>query len=220
MATKEIELAYLCRVTEPKGYEQANATEIHEQWEFRLPPGENGERRGRVRVRKTTQNGETQYAETIKPPISEGNHGDHEETIAITETYFETWKHVFGVTGQAKIRYSYLSQTLKVTVNGQPLTLPPVTFEVDVFLNAAGQRSQFVKVDIEVQDVIAYLETHHPGIKASQFKIDFSQLPLGITDVIDMGSQDAKDQEAVSHFFDTFKLTLSRPEAPQTPTER
>ena len=213
MATKEIELAYLCRVTQPKGYEQANASEIHEQWEFRLPPGENGERRGRVRVRKTTQNGETTYTETIKPPISENGHGDHEVTIAISEEYFETWKHVFGVTGQAKIRYSYLSKDLQVQVEGQALKLPPVTFEVDVFLNAAGQRSQFVKVDIELQAVISHLEQHYPSVKASQFKIDFSNLPLGITDVIDMGSDEAKDREAISHFFDTFKLTLTAPGA-------
>lgn len=208
MAEKEIELCFFAEVTKKEGYDQAQAVEQHDQYEFRLPPGQEGQRRGRVRVRKTVKNGEVRYQETIKTPIDPTSTlGDSEETIDITEAYYNTWLKTFATKGQRKTRYTYLANSVKMTVNGNQIELPKLVFEVDRFYNTQGQKSQWVKIDVEVQDIIAVLKANHEDIKHAQFAIDFGCLPLGITKFIDAATKDANERAGIENFFDVFSVT-------------
>ena len=209
--TKETELCYFCEVGDKTGFDQAQAVEQHVQYEYRLPLSDEGARRGRVRVRKTTKSGEDFFTETLKTPIDPTQSlGDIEDTVAITEAYFENWKKTFLVDGQAKTRYTFIGKETKLTVDDQEVILPSLKFEVDVFLNPQGGRSQFAKVDIELQDIIAYIKDQHKDIKTVKIKIDFSSLPLKIGRVIDAATQDTEERAAISNFFKVFSLPQGR----------
>lgn len=209
--TKETELCYFCEIKDKSGFEQAQAVEQHVQYEYRLPIGEDNLRRGRVRVRKTTKNGEDSFAETLKTPIDPAQSvGDIEDTVEITEAYYENWIKTFLVRGQAKTRYTFIGKETKLIIDEQDVILPSLKFEVDILMNEQGQRSTFAKIDIELQDIVAYLKEHHKEIKTAKVKIDFSSLPLGIGRVIDASTQDEEERAAISNFFKVFSIPPGR----------
>ena len=205
--SKEIELAFFCEVTEPAGYAEAIAVEDHLQYEYRPPADENGNRRGRVRIRMTKKNGIVSYTQTIKTPIDKDSKlGDHEETIEISESFFETWRKAFCSSGQKKIRYVYLAEQVVLKVDQNSITMPKVKFQVDRFYNAEGKMSQWVKVDIEIQDIVDYLKDGEADIKNAKFDIDFSNLPLGIKRVVSMVTEDPDERAGIDNFFRVFSV--------------
>lgn len=207
--SKEIELAYLVELIDSTKLNQANTTDHHLQYEYKLPPLENGERRGRVRIRKTTSpDGKVIFQETIKLPIDPtSNLGDVESTVEIDEAYFNAWCRLYKVNGQSKQRYNFILTDVELNVNGQVIKVPTFKFEIDIFFNTEGKRSKFAKIDIEVQSILDYLKESHPEIKAAQFRIDFnSALPVEIGEVISMGSEAAEDREKVKAFFEHWSV--------------
>lgn len=203
----EIELCYFCEITNRDGLDQAASIEHHEQWEFRAPQVEGGRQMGRERVRKTTNNDQVKYDLTTKAPhSSENSIGDHEEKIEITEEFFKNWKRAFGVTGQYKTRYTFISNEAWVKYNYLEIRIKDLVFEVDIFTNKDGKRSIFAKVDVEIQDVIQYIKQKFPEVDAAKFVIDFSKLPLGIGKIIPAKSKDPAEQALVKEFFEFFAV--------------
>lgn len=202
----EIELCFFCEIRNKDGLEQANAVEQHEQWEFKAPNDANGRCRGRERVRKTTMNDITKYDLTTKAPKPGRQRGDYETPIEITEAFFENWKRAFAVAGQYKTRYTFVTSEVKITSDGNECIVPELKFEVDIFLDKAGKRSKFAKVDIEIQDVLEHIKKHHPEIDAAKFVIDFTKLPLDIGIIIPAESDDPANQAQVKEFFEYFAI--------------
>lgn len=203
----EIELCYFCEITNRDGLDQAASIEHHEQWEFRAPQAEGGRKMGRERIRKTTKNDQTKYDLTTKAPqSSENSIGDHEETIDITDKFFDNWKRAFGVTGQYKTRYTFVSNQVKITYDGYEHIHPEIVFEVDIFTNKDGKRSIFAKVDVEIQDLLQIIKQKFPDVDAAKFVIDFSKLPLGIGKIIPAKSDDPAEQALVKEFFEFFAV--------------
>lgn len=204
----EIELCYFCEIRDHSGLEKALSTEQHEQYEYRLPPTEDGQRRGRMRVRKTTKNGEVSYVQTIKTPANpESKLGDMEQDVDITEAFFNTWKSTFLCSGQHKIRYNFSANDVTLKVNGNAIKLPKIDLEVDIFLNQAGKRSKWGKIDVEVQDILKLLKESYTDITHAKFEIDFSDvLPLDIGQVVSAVTEDAEERAAIDNFFKLFEI--------------
>jgi hypothetical protein len=207
MAEREVELCFFCEVTDNSGYDQALATEQHTQFEFRPPPTEDGKRRGRVRVRKTVKNGQTAYTQTIKTPVNpDSKLGEVEETVDITESFFNTWVTAFASPGQVKDRYIFMSEKATLKINGNAVELAKVKYEVDRFYNQAGKKSQWVKIDIEIQDLIEYLKQNYEDVKNVKFDLDLSNLPLGIKRMVSAVTDDPEERAGIENFFKTFSV--------------
>lgn len=207
--TSEIELAFYARVTKPEGFQQAVDTEDHEQWEYKLPPNEDGTPRGKVRVRATTKNDVTEYVETIKEPNSGSGAvaGNDEHSTIISESYFRAWKRTFGQKGTRKTRYVYISKDVELEIDGQVVKLPEVKYEVDVLFNKAHQRSLWCKIDIEIDNLLAFLEEHHSELGKFDISVKLSSLPFGPEDAFSAVAADEAHQEAIKKFWDSFSFT-------------
>lgn len=207
MPEKEIELCFYAEVKNPAGLEKANAVEQHEQYEYRLPPDEAGERRGRIRVRRTDKNGETTFVETIKVPHDPAKLiGDDENNVDITEPYFKAWRHVYRASGHKKIRHTFAVTNVEMEYQGNTVKLPPLTFEVDIFIAPDGHRSKWAKIDIEVQDVVKMLKECYETVDAAQFHINFSCLPLDIGQVVSAVTTNVEERAAIENFYKVYSI--------------
>lgn len=202
----EKELCFYCEIKNPQGLGEAQAVETHEQYEYRLPPLEDGTKRGRVRVRKTDKNGEVSYTETIKLPIDQTGLGDVEAHAEITEQYFKAWKILYKPKGHHKVRYTFISNKVNLKLNGELLTIPSVKLEFDIFINSQGKRSKWAKVDIEVQEIIKHLKESYPEFDTAKFEIDFSSFPMEIGRVVSAVTEDEEEKAAIEHFYKTYAI--------------
>ena len=201
----EVELCFYAEIRDPSGLEKANAVEQHEQYQYQLPPDEAGGRRGRIRIRRTDKNNETSFTETIKTPHSPDSLlGDEENTVDITESFFKTWRHTYRADGFKKIRHTYAVTEVEMEYQGNTIKLPPLKFEVDIFVAPDGHKSKWAKIDIEVQDVIKMLKESYETVDAAQFHIKFSCLPLDIGQVVSAVTTNAEERAAIENFYKVY----------------
>lgn len=182
----EVELCFYGEITNPKGLAEATSTELQEQYEFRLPPTEDGKKRGRQRVRKTTIDNQARYVQTLKVPMPEEEgkiQGETEYDTEIGEDFWKAWRQTYCCPGVMKQRYVFLSQKVELQYKGQTFELPEVKFEIDVFINKEGQRSKWCKIDIEIQHLQEFIEQHAPRVKKFTSNISFAKLPIGLENV-------------------------------------
>lgn len=194
---QEIELAYLAKVTQPDGFKQAAAVEGHLQFELR------GEK-GRCRVRRTTKHGNHVYTMTAKVKATTG---DKETTIQIEKPFFDAFAMAAG-NGQKKVRHTYPSNKVTLTIPGQaPVILPNIVFEVDRFYNNQGKPGKFVKIDVEVQSIVQYIKDNNLDIKQLKILVDFSSLNLGIMEYFEM--EDPDHAASKKAFLDAFRVDFA-----------
>ena len=192
---KEIERAYLAKVTNTAGYDKASTTEEHEQYSIKAPIG-------KVRVRKTTKNGESVYTMTVK--TKDGASGNIETPMQIEPTFFAAFATAAGH-GEKKTRFTFPSQKVTLTYAGKTTELPGIIFEVDRYVRTDGHTGQFVKIDVELQSVVKYIKDNGMDIDKVGIKVDFTNLPLGITSYWDLESTSHRAQ--TDAFFKHFAIT-------------
>lgn len=197
----ETEITIYAKIGDYSGLEQATSQEIHAQYEYRLP-----ENQGRQRVRATTVDGTTLYTQTIKKPVI-GDHPAHineETTTEISEEYYQAWLDLFRVKGVNKVRYTFVSKTVKLKNASGETSMPPVKFEVDVFFDEQGNKSKWCKIDIELDKLFEYLGDQHPTIDKVNSTIKISDLPFKPEHAF-LGSSDSPEhQAAIKNFWDKF----------------
>lgn len=206
MATSEIELCFYAKVTHPEGYKEAADIEEHEQWEFKPAAKSDGSSRGKMRVRKTTRNGASRFEQTIKLPSGDGGvaTGMVEFDTVIEEEVFEAWKKAFGEKGYIKTRYVFISKNVELEYDGRTIKLPEIKYEIDAFYNQDGKRGKWVKIDIEIDHLLDYLEDQHPDLGKFGLSVKLSSLPLGLEDAISAVTEDETERSAINKFWDTF----------------
>lgn len=194
----EQELCFYAEVTQPEGYKEALSLEQHEQWEYRIPDSKN-----RTRVRKTICDSIVEYTMTIKEK-REG-FGDTESTSQINQALFESFIRSMATSGCNKIRYTYLAKKVKASCRGESFE-GSLTYEIDVFLDKAGNRSKFVKIDVEVQDILTQAKARWPDATKYDFDIRFENLPLGITTVFSAVDEREEVKSQIAQFWEKFNL--------------
>ena len=200
----ETELCFYARIGDVEGFDQAIDTEHHEQWEHKVKLGE--DYRGKTRIRRTEREGHVKFEETIKLPVeSEAvTQGSHEYTISNTEEYFGAWKALFGDKGYKKTRYVFLSKEVMLDHQEESIKLPDIKYEVDVFFDKEGQRAKWCKIDIEIDDILAYLAEHHPEIEKFDTTVWLSKLPFKPEDAFSAVTDDEEQKEAIKAFWERF----------------
>lgn len=213
--TAETELCFYARITDKTGFEKAADKESHEQWEYLIPPREDGTLRGKIRIRATGRGSEVAYTETIKtPPKALGAVGGRQEhTVVIDKAYFDYWKEAFGTVGVFKNRFVFLSKDVTLDLKGEKIILPEVKFEVDVLLTPQGEHSKWCKIDVELDAVLAYLADKHADLAAFDLTVSLSSIPLGLEDAFSAEDMDEEHTTAVKNFWTKFSHPLT-PEAP------
>lgn len=205
----ETELCFYARIGDAEALENAIDIEHHEQWEYKVVvenDDNNEEYRGKVRIRRTERDGQVKFEETIKLPVeSEAvTQGNHEYTVSITEEYFDAWKKLFGDKGYKKTRYVFLSKEVMLDHHEEEIKLPDIKYEVDVFFDQEGQRAKWCKIDIEIDDILAYLKEHHPEIEKFDTTVWLSKLPFKPENAFSAVTDDDEQKEAIKAFWDRF----------------
>jgi hypothetical protein len=201
--SKETEVAVYARITDMAGLEKATSSEQHVQLESKFQNGT------KFRMRKVTKpDGSVKFIATMK--IREEGGGpvptDTEHSVDVTEDFFEAFKH--GANKMlVKTRYNFSSQDVSLNVGEgddvQKITLPNVTYEVDVYTNPQGGVAEWCKIDVELDAIIAFIEKNHPEIKDTRLNISVSHLPFKPVQPILNDTQDPEKKALLGQIWDT-----------------
>ena len=152
-----------------------------EQWEINVARTTENSAGGRIRVRKETIDGKTTITQTIKTTIALND--SIEATIPITEDLFTQVKQM-STGGMIKERVTLSIDSQKVNN----------IIEVDLFPIVEGGYHQWVKVDIELNDMNVGIPT----------------LPFNYLEILESGidSNDKKIQNLFNNYFITKNMFL------------
>lgn len=194
VTSTETEYVFYAKLADPSILEKASRIEAHEQWSFKVPKTDKNAAEGRMRIRKTVVDGREEYVLTMKTELKDpgalntqtnsstpmASQSMREVGLEASNDAFEMFKRMSDQ-GMIKTRYN-------LPVEGTDLV-----FEVDRFVLANGEYSQWVKVDLEVKGKITELP----------------KLPDGFTDVIynQKDQQTDEEKELVWRLYEEVFLT-------------
>lgn len=201
--SQETEVEIYGRITNRAGLDQAVSHELQEQSQYEIPTRDGSKRK--VRVRMSVRGGDVRYEETIKTkkPGQGGSIACTEVTTQISKDYYEAWKQTYGAPVVSKMRYVFMAMDVTATVDGREEKLPDLKYEVDVLIGKDGKQSSFCKIDVEIDETLAYLKQHFPGYELGDLKVVVTRLPLGLEDVFMPDSDE--NRKAVREFFSAFE---------------
>ena len=175
----ETEVAIYAKMTNQEGLKEASHVEHHEQLEG---PSVDG---GRFRCRKTTTGEDVKYVLTMKvknPGDGIGGiQGSLEYDLEIDEAFYTAFKNL-ATKRLDKTRYIFHGEGTTLdkesSSDQEDVVLPPVKYEVDVFRKEDGTESEWVKIDVELDDVIAKLQEAGEDADETKLRIKVSHLPM------------------------------------------
>ena len=166
LTRREKEIVYYVKVQNPDELFKSFTKEEQEQWEIKVPRTVDNAAGGRIRVRKAKIGNELKYILTSKTFIDKN---DHDETeLLTTESMLNQFRQM-SESGMIKHRCE-----LKIEGDGLNNII-----DVDLFLTPEGHYNQWIKVDVEIQDLNSplpklpfdYLEILEDGIEANEKRI-------------------------------------------------
>lgn len=175
VAEQEIEYEFYGRIEDiNKIISLATQTEYQEQYELK-------KERGKIRVRMSRVGDVTVYTMTSKT-WTPGKAGEAEVEVEVSEDMFAHFRHIAD-SGMIKTRYSIPAGSQRLSGGD----IEKLTWEYDVFQDRDGKRSEWVKVDLEVKEVLATLP----------------ELPVALSDVIknQKGSRTPKEIRTLDRLF-------------------
>ena len=197
----ETEITIYCLITNPQALEGLDREE-HVQLEARFevpeivtpqePAPDNptesnpadteltSQYKGKCRVRRTEVKGQVRYECTLKVlnPGKEGLLSNIEETIPCTDTFMESFRKI-AKSQWVKTRYHYHpDQIVLDTSQGEIILDLPLVYEIDVFTKTNGEKSNWVKIDLEVDELYRKLDEDYPDMDLGQINLKLSSLPI------------------------------------------
>lgn len=207
---KETEYVVYAKIGNPEGLKSAVSKEHHLQIEAALKSG------AKTRVRATTKNNETKYEYTlkIKTKNEEGNEFNKEYNLEVDQTFMLAYKEAADKYVD-KIRYKFTSESviMKAVIDGNltELSIPNVEYEVDVYKNKEGKYSEWCKIDIEVDNILNFINSHHKNISDIKLVIKISHLPFEPRDAILVANATDEQHKFLSNLWDTeFNIFLNK----------
>lgn len=205
----ENEITIFAKIGNIEGLKSATRHEDQIQIEARLG-AEN-----HCRVRRTDKNGEVGYMYTFKlrndssgAPVA----SKHEFNLAVDEDFFNGFKQAADKE-QNKTRYIFecekITLAYKENDEDKVLDIPNVIYEVDVFKKADGSIAEWCKIDIEIDQIMQYLEHNHPELKDIKMTVKITHLPFEPTDpFICSGPEDANHARVAELYEHHFCIDL------------
>lgn len=209
----ETEMYFMAKLTDFSGLEEAEVIEMHVQVEARFTTGN----KSRVRKVSSVKGGPAEAGDrfifTIKSPNTEDDTQAAKSSIETNLEVDQTFFDAFGkVANQAftKKRYYFTDRTSKVV--SADVVLPPICYEIDVFLDKDENPIEWVKIDIELDDLKKALEDKGIAFNQVKQRIDFSALPFGISEVIPMINPTPEQRSFVDSLYKDRIVTILNPE--------
>lgn len=181
----ETEVVVYSKISEPARLAECNSKEDHVQLETNFANGT------RCRVRKTTKDGKSEYVFTFKVAVQQTNGTDFvanmEHSAVVDEEFFEAFKSVANRM-LVKTRYNFTSEKVSLKLKSgdedSVIVIPNIEYEVDVYTKADGTISEWCKIDVEIDNVISYINANHKQVEQLNLAIKVSQLPFAPKDNI------------------------------------
>lgn len=176
----ETEITIYAMITDPEGLKQATQAESILQAESQL--GKDGKCRTRIRSTKIAED-DPEYTQTVKIPLDRhvGVSSVDEHTTPVTEGYFNGCLAAMD-TVHEKTRYHFGTMAISLIIgdeeHSRSIEIPSVKYEVDVYPNEDGSINEWCKIDVEVDDILTYMEQNHPDIQSVKFTVGISGLPF------------------------------------------
>lgn len=200
---KETEVAIYARIGDPNGLTQAANSEEHEQVEGFFKKG------SKCRVRKITKNNTDTYVFTIKVKDQENNSAASavdEYNAEVDKAFFDGFKLAGGEKFVLKTRYVFNSENVELTFEQegekQNIVIPNILYEIDVYKKPDGNVSEWCKIDVEVDNILAYLDKEHPNIKNVKLNIKINHLPFKPEKAILASTQDEEQKAFLGNLWD------------------
>lgn len=202
---KETELCFWAELTDRSGLSQAVSQEIQDQYSYKIK-SEDGSQNSMIRVRATDVGGTITYEETLKNKTKTESalFANEETNQPITKEYFEAWIRCFDAPGCHKVRYTFVSQKVLLKNDEEEIELPEVKYEVDVFISKEGKYSNYCKVDIEIDNLLAYLAENHKDISKFDVSVSLSSLPIGLKNWFSAVTDNEEQRAGIDAFWKKF----------------
>ena len=196
----ETEVAVYAKMTNASGLSEATHVEHHEQLDG---PSVDG---GRFRCRKTTVGDSVTYVLTMKVKSKEkawgGVNASTEFNLDVDEQFYNAFKFL-SKKRLNKTRYVFHGkETLVSDAESNDTPLPPVKYEVDVFHKEDGTQSQWVKIDVELDDLITKLKESGRSVDGTTLTLKVSHLPIKPVGGFTNESATPEQKELLSNLWD------------------
>jgi len=193
----EKEIIIYAKIGDPSGFRMADATEEHFQVENLLANG------SKLRARKTTKSGVDQYKLTLKQKVKGPTSAiaeNNEFSMDITPEFFAAFREASSKFIR-KTRFIFNSKSVKVKLTGHNRTteveLPSVIYEVDVFHVDHKNKCLWCKIEVEVQNLDAFIRQNYPDLIDVTTSIKVSHLPFKPEDGFVMSDDATEEQVAL-----------------------
>lgn len=181
----ETEIVIYSKVSQPARLDECQSKEDHVQLETTFANGI------RCRVRKITKEGKSEFLFTFKVPTKQTNgtefEANVEHTVSVDEAFFNGFMSV-ATRKLVKTRYNFastnVSLTLKVGEEDKTIVIPNIEYEVDIYTKEDGSVSEWCKIDVEIDNIVNYIQANHKEVGEMNLNIKVSQLPFAPTDSI------------------------------------
>ena len=175
----ETEIVVYSKVSEPVRLEECKSKEQHIQLETSF---ENGTR---CRVRKVTKESKTEFLFTFKVPTKVDNgtglDANTEYTVEVDEDFYKGFELVAN-RKLVKTRYNFSSQNVAMTLKSgeedKEIIIPNIEYEVDIYTKEDGTVSEWCKIDVEIDNIINYIQSNHKEISDLKLNVKVSHLPF------------------------------------------
>lgn len=209
----ETEMTIYARMDDLSELESAaTSIEDHIQLECTLITG------SRQRVRKVTPIsgdgvGSIRYEFTtkLKLPDEGGIPSSLESTVDCDEEFYKSYSDM-AARGIVKRRYSIVGGTPKITGVPENIVLPAIRYEVDVFTIPSNpkEKSKWIKMDIELQDIIKALKEQGISLEGVKQKFNLQNLAFTMQDMFSPASMNEEQKALLDKLWKTeFAMELN-----------
>lgn len=197
----ERESTIYARITNPAGLWQAAEVLHQEQAQIKAP-------NGNIRVRMERKEGSSAWEYTLTTkhftPTANGVKDAEEDTKVIDAKTYQMFKSVCKEY-MRKTRFVFMVEKLVIEKPGlrAEIELKDIKYEVDVFYTESGEPSEYIKIDIELQNIKPQLDAAGIELKDLNLTARIGKLPFGpVAAFIDDGAS-GKKRELISTIYAT-----------------
>lgn len=201
---QETELSLYAHLSDPASLNEADHIEDHIQLESKLISG------ARIRVRKITpvkggpEGGTVRYVMAIKTPSEPvgGVASVIETPVDVTPEFYQAFAAV-AHRAIVKRRYTFMGSVPRIT-GAENVALPAVKYEVDQFaIPSTGKRSEWIKLDIELDDVIKALTDAGIDLAGIRQRFDLTKLPFSTSSMFTAATATPEQKATLGRLWET-----------------
>jgi hypothetical protein len=202
----ETEIAIYAKIGNFEGLKEASKVIQQHQVEGQFSTGV------RCRVRKETIGDQTDYVFTTKVLNHVSDSGAvsrNEYSIPVEESFFTMFTNNIATKMLLKERYEFNSTNVSVQLNlpGQTeptvIEAPAIKYEVDVYTKSDNTKSNWCKIDVELDDLIKFINEKHPELRGNySVNVKVSHLPFQPSETMLGSSKDPKEMATMSQIWD------------------